>query len=92
VRGRIRTRTRYPLALQLRGVTGRVELKIALQRDGSLESAEIRASSGRPELDALALEAVREAAPYEPFSSELKKMGRLSFSLPIDFRSVTRAQ
>ncbi|MBE7566418.1 TonB family protein [Acidithiobacillus sp. HP-11] len=52
-------------------MTGQLEIRVALNADGSLESVRIVHSSGNSALDRAALRVVRLGAPYAPFSREL---------------------
>lgn len=78
---RIDSALEYPLTLRRRGIHGRVEIKATLASNGDLESSAITKSSGFSELDDLALKAVTHAAPFPT-----KGMGRLTLSLPIEFK------
>ena len=55
----------YPRAARLAGVEGVVRLRLSLDADGRLVSAEVARSSGSPALDQAALDAAR-ASRYEP--------------------------
>jgi TonB family protein len=46
---------------QLRGREGRVQIYFRITRDGKIEAARVEISSGKPELDDMALQAVRRA-------------------------------
>ena len=85
-RSRIQQHLSYPITLRARGITGSVALHVTLKSDGSVAEASVTSSSGRAELDANALEAVRGAAPFPPFKEGTGATDRLSFSLPVDFR------
>ena len=65
-------------------VTGSV--RVTLARDGKLMAATIKQSTGSPDLDNLALDAVRQAAPYPPFPQDLKGNNR-SFLVPFRYQS-----
>jgi periplasmic protein TonB len=58
----------YPTAVQ--GEASPV-LEVAINAKGELESAVVRRSSGRPELDQAALAILKLASPFDPFPSEL---------------------
>lgn len=49
-----------------------LQLRIAVERDGGLISAEIVQPSGNRALDELALRIVRESAPFEAFPAEMR--------------------
>ena len=86
VRSRIEEHLRYPLALRRRGLTGQVGLRIIIDVQNGAGTPELSLTSGSTELDALALEAVRLATPFPAPGEELKKMGKLVLSLPIEFK------
>lgn len=83
IRARIEGSLNYPVSLQRRGLRGTSTLRIRIDRSGVLESADIAESSGHSELDSLAIEAAREAAPYPSHAST----GALQLLIPIEFRS-----
>lgn len=82
IRDRISSFLSYPLSLKRRGIQGRVNLKITLSPLGALQNCQIEQSSGYPELDQLALQAVADASPFEKIPSGQS----LSLKLPIDFK------
>ena len=61
IRSRIRRAIRKP-----RGVEGSVVVTFSVSGSGSLTSARVSRGSGVPEIDQLALDAVRRAAPFRP--------------------------
>jgi protein TonB len=61
VRSRIRRAIRQP-----RGVQGSVVVTFSVNGGGGLTSARVSRGSGVPEIDQLALDAVRRAAPFSP--------------------------
>ncbi len=63
----------YPKAADKQKIYGRVRLLIAMRSDGNIKSIEILESSGRRILDQGAVKIVRLAAPFEPFSQEMRK-------------------
>ena len=81
VREKIRNGVYYPIALRRQGITGNVELSVKLTSDGQLQDAVVESSSGISELDQLAIEAVKRAAPFRP-----PPQGAVSFTLPIEYR------
>jgi len=62
----------YSKELQ-RGQGSSLELRIELNPDGKLVSAAVTRSSGIAALDDLALRAVRDSAPFEPFPLEMRR-------------------
>jgi outer membrane biosynthesis protein TonB len=92
LRARIESRLRYPLSLRRRGISGRVGLKLVInlkleapETPGAF-TVEISEPSPHAELNEFALEAARAASPYPLPNGELKKMGKLVLSLPIEFK------
>lgn len=69
-----------PDRIRLRGI---VTLRFLLSRDGGLVEAGIAQSSGREDLDQLALDALRAAAPFPAPPPEMQD---LSFTVPFRFR------
>jgi periplasmic protein TonB len=61
----------YPSAAARRGLRGNPVIEVRLARDGQLQNAAIRRSSGHPELDAAALEILKLASPFEPLPAPL---------------------
>jgi protein TonB len=61
----------YPQAARARGLSGSPVIEVAIERDGRLKSARIQRSSGHPEIDAAALEILKQASPFDPFPPEL---------------------
>ncbi|WP_447725934.1 energy transducer TonB [Sphingomonas koreensis] len=74
---------RYPADARRDHVEGTVEVRFVLDRAGAVQNAWIAASSGRTNLDAEALAAIRRAAPMPKIPSELPDS--LDITLPIDF-------
>jgi TonB family protein len=64
---------RFPSVLSEKKLYGTCELSMTVLANGTLESVIISKSSGYPELDELALALVKGAAPFPPFSPELRK-------------------
>ncbi len=63
----------YPNAARRDGLTGSPVIEVAIERDGHLRSARIQRSSGHAEIDAAALDILRLASPFDPFSPELAR-------------------
>ncbi len=62
----------YPAALRAKSLSGQLLLTVGIRRDGSVETIDIRRSSGLPALDSAAMEIVRMAAPFDPLNDGLK--------------------
>lgn len=83
VRTRIQSHVTYSPALARRRLQGQVQVALTLLSNGSISTLDIAHSSGSTDLDHLALESVRAAAPFPTFqaTSSARKL-----ELPIDFR------
>ncbi len=54
-------------------MNGSLTLLVAVRADGTVERIEVRRSSGHPVLDEAAVRILRMAAPFDPFSEEVRK-------------------
>jgi protein TonB len=63
----------YPDEARKNKLYGSLRLLVAINPDGSVKEIEILESSGRKILDDAAVRIVRLAAPFQPFSVEMKK-------------------
>jgi len=61
----------FPNEARRRDMSGNPVLEVALASDGRLSEVRVRRSSGHAELDQAAIDILRLAAPFEPFSPEL---------------------
>ena len=74
VRDKIQVATELAFSDELRqSQESSLELRIELNPDGKLVSAAVARSSGIAALDDLALRAVRDSAPFEPFPPEMRR-------------------
>jgi protein TonB len=62
----------YPDEARRRQLYGSLRLLVAIKSDGSLHEVTLLESSGQPVLDQAALRIVRLAAPFAPFSGDLR--------------------
>lgn len=62
----------YPMEVRRRKLVGDLLLTVGIKQDGSVESIDIRRSSGLPELDEAAVRIVRLAAPYSPLPDNIR--------------------
>ena len=70
-------RNNYPAGI----LEGELTMLVSILRDGSLAGVTILRSSGKPKLDEAALATVRQAAPFQPFTVEMRKSyDRLDFT------------
>lgn len=72
----------YPEAARSEGIYGSLQLTVSIYADGSIETVTIDRSSGSKILDAAAVKIVQLAAPYAPFTEEMRKRA--------DILSITR--
>jgi len=63
----------YPTAARRSDVRASPVLEVAIAADGKLEKAEVRRSSGYPDLDQAALAILKLASPFDPFPAELAR-------------------
>ena len=63
----------FPNEARRRHMSGNPVLEVAIRADGSLENVVVRRSSGHRELDGAAMDIVRLAAPFDPFSTALRE-------------------
>ena len=63
----------YPEEARRQKLYGSLRLLVAINPDGSVENIEILESSGRRILDDAAIRIVQLAAPFQPFSVEMRK-------------------
>lgn len=62
----------YPEQVRLKKLVGDLILTVGINQDGSVESIDIRRSSGKSELDQAAIRIVRLAAPYSPLPDQIR--------------------
>ena len=62
----------YPEQIRLKRLVGNLILTVGINQDGSVESIDIKRSSGKSELDQAAIRIVRLAAPYSPLPEQIK--------------------
>lgn len=63
----------YPAQARRDQIFGKLTLSVSIRADGSLEKVEVDRPSGKPLLDAAAVRIVRLAAPFAPFSAEIRR-------------------
>ncbi len=63
----------YPPQARREQVFGKLILSVSIRADGSVEKIEIDQRSGKPLLDAAAVNIVKLAAPYSPLSPDIRK-------------------
>lgn len=62
----------YPEAVRRKKLVGDLIMSVGINHDGSVESIDIRRSSGKLELDQAAIRIVRLAAPYSPLPDHIR--------------------
>jgi len=79
----------YPRSLQQRGVEGKVQVAVVVDRNGEILSPPIVINSSNIRLDKEAKASIRRAAPFPPFPDEIAKIREtwkmiitISFNLP----------
>jgi protein TonB len=63
----------YPEEAKLQNLSGSLILDVALNADGTVNNIELRHSSGYKLLDDAAIRIVKLAAPFAPFTAEMRK-------------------
>ena len=63
----------YPQEAKDKELFGELRMLVALNTDGSVNNIEIRQSSGHHVLDAAAIQIVKLASPFAPFTEEMSK-------------------
>ncbi len=71
VKRRIERVWTYPPEAQAEGIGGELFLTFTLNKSGTLTNVRLLQSSGFPILDEEAIQAIKEAAPYDPFPPQL---------------------
>ena len=88
VREKIKRSQRYPRSVRNLADGSEAQVQFTIRRDGSLIDAKVVASSGSKSLDAAALSAVRDAAPFPSFP-EGQEGSTLRLEIPIAFQLKT---
>ena len=88
IREKIKRSQRYPRSVRNLADDSEAQVQFTIRRDGSLVGAKVVASSGSKSLDAAALAAVRDAAPYPSFP-EGQEGSTLRLEIPISFQLKT---
>lgn len=63
----------YPPEARERSIYGDLRMLVSLRKDGTIKAVSILESSGSPVLDDAAIRIVRMAAPFAPFSDEMRE-------------------
>jgi TonB family protein len=86
IRQQIEERTEYPTALRRKKLQGKVEIELKVDLQGEINSLSIYSSSGSQELDLLALQTIRNAAPFRIEVNSISAPQLVSLRIPIEFR------
>ena len=84
IKQRIRDMKSYPPISRRLRETGSVQIDFTVSSDGYLETITISGSSGHDRLDQAAIDAVRNASPFDPIPSEIN-VDRLPMSIVLVF-------
>ena len=63
----------YPEEVRRKKLVGDLVMTVGINQDGSVESLDVRRSSGKSELDQAAIRIVRLAAPYSPLPDQIRE-------------------
>ncbi len=85
VREKIKRSQRYPRSVRNLADGSEAQIQFTIRRDGSLIDAKVVASSGSKSLDAAALSAVQDAAPFPSFPDN-QEGSILRLEIPIAFQ------
>lgn len=85
VGSKIRSKVKYPQNCRRLGIEGSVRLKFEINSGGTAAGIEITRSSGNRDIDAAAVEAVKNGEPFLPYPRDIAKKS-LSFVLPLNFK------
>lgn len=77
----------YPEAARQRGLSGQVVMSIGIRRNGSVESAQVLVSSGKPILDQAAMRIAKLAQPYPPLPKTADEIDVLNVVRTWNFRA-----
>ena len=88
IREKIKRSQRYPRSVRNLADDSEAQVQFTIRHDGSLVGTKVVASSGSKSLDAAALAAVRDAAPYPSFP-EGQEGSTLRLEIPISFQLKT---
>ncbi|MDR1313154.1 MAG: TonB C-terminal domain-containing protein [Deltaproteobacteria bacterium] len=69
---------------------GRFTASMSLAPDGSILVIMVEESSGSSTLDHAAMEALKAAAPFDPFPASMLGLDQMTFRIHFDYRAVVR--
>ena len=75
----------FPPSARQNRESGRISVIFTVNRQGQLINIEVLESTGRPILDHAAMEAIRGAAPFDPFPDHIN-LERLNIRAHFDYR------
>ncbi len=82
---KIRSKVKYPQNCRRLGIEGTVRVGFEINSGGTAAVIEIIRSSGNRDIDAAAVEAVKNGAPFLPYPRDISSKS-LSFVLPLNFK------
>ncbi|OGM04532.1 MAG: hypothetical protein A2008_07655 [Candidatus Wallbacteria bacterium GWC2_49_35] len=85
VGSKIRSKVKYPQNCRRLGIEGSVRIKFEINSGGTAVGIEITRSSGNRDIDAAAVDAVKNGAPFLPYPRDISQKS-LSFLLPLNFK------
>jgi protein TonB len=85
VGSKIRSKVKYPQNCRRLGIEGSVRIKFEINSGGTAVGIEITRSSGNRDIDAAAVDAVKNGAPFLPYPRDISQKS-LSFVLPLNFK------
>ena len=86
LREKVDSTLQYPLSLRRKGIEGQVSVGLTVYPTGQIGPVLMTQSSGNPLLDRLAIQAVHEASPFDPFDKKEAQGNPIRLVLPIQFK------
>ncbi|HOT77267.1 MAG TPA: energy transducer TonB, partial [Candidatus Wallbacteria bacterium] len=82
---KIRANIKYPQSCRRLGIEGSVRVRFEISSSGSVGGVEILSSSNNEDIDASAVEAVKNSVPFLPYPRDTSK-SFITFVLPLNYR------
>jgi TonB family protein len=90
IRGRVAMHWILPPEARANFQPGRFTASMTLAPDGSILVIMVEESSGSTTLDHAAMEALKAAAPFEPFPEAMAGLDQMTFRIHFDYRAIVR--